>query len=134
MKAYANAADLTAWLGATAPADADRLLARASAVVEERVLTGYTADADGNPVDTDLQAWLRDAACAQVEFWMLVTEQHDIAGIGGNLSVEGMSHALPGTCAPRALRILDEAGLRSPVGGWRPYFRTPLELIGRAYS
>ena len=152
MKAYATPADLGTYLnpaltGAEATAagneyaasmfgdaTADRVLLRATQEVESHVLTGYVATADGLPVDDDLAAWLRDAACAQVEFWGLVSEEHGIAGIGGTLSAEGMSHMLPGRIGPRALYLLDLAGVRSPIGGHNAYHRTPLELIGRTYS
>lgn len=135
MDAYATPADLSGWLQATAPADAVRLLARASEVVEQRVLSGYNADANGNPLDDDVAAWLRDATCAQVEFWLVVSEQHGIGGVfTGTMSAGGVSHNMPREVGPRALQILDRAGLRTPVGGGcRPY-RRPLDLIGRSYE
>lgn len=149
MQAYATAEQLGSWLDPTSSTPADvadayaarfgdstpeRVLLRATEVVEGAVLSGYTVDANGAPLDDDVAAWLADACCAQVEYWGLVSEQHDVAGVTtGTMSAGGVTHDMPQTVAPRALRVLDLAGLRTPWGGWNRY-RRPLELIGRSYS
>lgn len=148
MQAYATAAQLGAWLDPTSTdpeavatayasrfgdSDPARVLLRASEVVEGAVLSGYTTDANGSPLDDDVAAWLADACCAQVEFWGVVSEQHDVAGVTtGTMSAGGVTHDMPQTVAPRALRVLDRAGLRTPWGGWNRY-RPALDAIGRVY-
>ncbi|MFF9262000.1 head-tail connector protein [Streptomyces longwoodensis] len=68
-RVYATPADLTAWTGKAAPADAERQLARASEDVDSALLTAvYRTDADGMPTDPDVTAALRDAVCALVEY------------------------------------------------------------------
>lgn len=117
MDAFATADDLTAWLPADVLAelgDTTRILMRATEVIQEAAATGYYIDPDGNPVDDRDKQALRDACCAQVEQWCEVGEENDIAGYPrtttmgtGGLTVS----ALPATVAPRARRILRQAGL-----------------------
>jgi hypothetical protein len=140
--AYVTRANLAQWLYGTADESdprlgdlptVDRLLARASELVEGRVLAAYGTDSEGRPTDPDVAAWLADAACAQVEFWNLVSEEHSIAGVRtGTLSVGGVSHNMPNLVGPRVIDILDRAGLRHVGTGAREY-RRPLNLIGRTY-
>lgn len=112
--AYADADALTAYLGTSAPADADRLLERASELLDDKVRAAFDVDDDTDlPTDADVATALEQAACAQVEFWLEVGEEHDTAGeahVGiavGNLRVD----SLPPEVAPRARRILRHAGL-----------------------
>lgn len=118
--AYASEAELTAWLPAgTSVDDAPRLLARATEVIDGAVMAAFDVDdATDLPTDTDVAAALRDATCAQVEFWAEVGEDHDVAGMAGRrVSVGHLSvDALPAVLAPRALRILTNAGLMRDVG------------------
>lgn len=134
MQAYATAADLVEWLGLEdAPADSDRILLRASEIVEFYCLSGYAANAAGDPIDEDEKQWLRDAACAQVEFWGVVSEEHSIAGVTtGSMSANGVTHDMPDEIGPRVLQILDRAGMRRPFAQATRY-RRPLDLIGRSY-
>lgn len=119
MNPYAILTDLTAWLPASTaaaldPADAPRLLQRASEAVADAVTAGYAVDSSGNPSDPVIAAALRDATCAQVEQWLEVSEENDIAGYPSNtlLSGGGLSqNRLPPTLAPRARRILRSEGL-----------------------
>lgn len=123
--AYATLSDLTAWLGATPDdtANATRLLTVASRRMDS-VLIGavYDVDDDGLPTDTDVAAVLRDAVCAQVEWW---DETGDTSGTGaggewssvsiGKVSL-GAGNGVAGTptgrrYAPEALEILRVAGL-----------------------
>lgn len=112
---HATSAQLAAWLGSTAPDDADRLLARASTVVDTAVIAPYKVDEDGHATDVDVDGALVDATCAQVEFWLHVGEEHDIEGVRGDVSTPGTSFTLPGTVAPRAASILSLAGLTRPT-------------------
>ena len=130
MRAYATPADLAGdpdtgqvpWLSAAQLAllgdDAPRVLQRATEVIAENVTVGYFVDVDGNPTEGYVIAALRDACCAQIEQWMEVGEDNDIAGYpsstfisGGGLSV----NRLPPVLAPRARRVLRLAGLQSAV-------------------
>lgn len=117
---YATAADVGTWLGGTTPADADRLLSRASDLLDETLLTAvYDTDTAGLPTDSTVAAALRDAACAQVEFWTVGDEEDDILGPVQGVAVAGLqvqygagdNRATPMYLAPRAARILRTAGL-----------------------
>lgn len=124
MRPLATSADLSAWLPGdgsvevpTGPA-ADRLIARASEVIAEHVTAGWALDALGDPADPDVKEALRDATCAQVEQWLEVGEENDIAGYSraAAMGVGGMSlSSLPTILAPRARRILRLAGLNGAV-------------------
>jgi hypothetical protein len=114
--AYATSAELAEWLGTAPPADAGRLLRRASELLDATVYGAYAVDAaTGLPADPDAAAALRDAACAQVEFWVEVGEAHDLdGGARSQVSVGGLSMQRPGRLADRALDLLRTAGLMSP--------------------
>ena len=116
--AYATTADLAAWLGTDAPEDSERLLRRASELLDATVYGAYAVDsATGLPADPDAAAALRDAACAQVEFWVEVGEAHDLdGGAGSQVSVGGLAMQRPGRLSGRALDLLRTAGLMNP---WR---------------
>lgn len=109
--AYATKAELASYLNvneADLPDDAERLLDRASELIDETVVAVYDTD------DEDVQAALRDATAAQVEFWIEVGEEHDITGQRGEIEVEGLRiRKLPGTLAARARRALARENLLS---------------------
>lgn len=114
--AYATEAALTAYLPSsvdTVP-DADRLLERASELLDDKVRRPF-ALAAGLPTDTEIATALEQACCAQVEYWLDVGEEHDIEGLHhrqvsiGHLSMQ----SLPPELGPRAQRILALAGLLS---------------------
>ncbi len=92
-KRYATLADLEAWYGCPVPANAKPLLELASATVARHLRIRVATDEHGAP--TEHQDTLRDATCAQLE-WMSATDAAE-------------SECL----APRADRILTQAGLRS---------------------
>lgn len=116
---FATPTELAEYLGKPdPPPGADRVLGRASDVVVDACAAGWRTDRDGNAVDVAVVNALREATCAQVEFWDEVGEDHDVVGLppttfvsGGGLSVNRM----PGALAPRAARALDRAGLRRGV-------------------
>lgn len=113
---YATPAQLADWLpdGQTV-AEPERLLRRASDVVDEAVTGTFTVDDDGLPTDSDTAAVLRDAACAQVEHWLEVGEANDIDGLAGSqVSVTGYSGRRPPRYGPRMLSILRRNGLINP--------------------
>lgn len=111
MDPYATSAELNTWTGTTV-ADADRLLARASELLDSVIRASFTVNGNGIPTDADVAAALRDAACAQVEQWLEVGEANDIDGLAGtDVSTSGFSGRRAPSLAPRAARILTNAGL-----------------------
>lgn len=68
---YATSADYETYTGQTADDDTERLLARASAMLDGRVFRAlrYRVDDNGLPTDSLVTAAFRDAVCAQVEWW-----------------------------------------------------------------
>lgn len=122
MDAYAVASDAEDFMSAdvwsVVEADADRLLLRASELLDEKVRLPFAIDVDGLPTDPDIAVALRDACCAQLEFWAEVGEEHDTGGMAnrqasiGHLSLQ----QLPPELGPRARRILAVAGLLTASG------------------
>lgn len=120
---WATEADLTAYLAGgsyTAPTGptATRYLARGWEVVEDHTLTGYdpTKVLDTTTGRTVADA-LKDAVVRQVEQWLEVGDDNDIAGYPRDTQASyGVSvSALPSVLAPRAARVLGKAGL---LGGY----------------
>jgi hypothetical protein len=69
-RVFATVEQYEAYTGASAPANAERLLARASRLVSAATKTAlYDTDPAGYPSDTDVREAFRDATCAQVEVW-----------------------------------------------------------------
>ena len=67
---YATSTDLSTWTGATAPANADQLLRRASGLVRKHTATAfYATDPTGLPTDPDTLQAFKDATCAQAAMW-----------------------------------------------------------------
>jgi hypothetical protein len=121
MTPLATIAQLDAWLGRPAPADAPRLLDRASEVVAGAVRTAVKTDATtGLPTDPTTARTLADATCAQVESWLdggsgEPTTEQSVDGVILNtdpLSSEGSEGA---TLAPHARLILRTGGLLNAV-------------------
>lgn len=125
---YATGEQLATWLygpGAdisVLPQDHDRLLARASTVIDDVLLTAtYDVDAAGNPTSAPVVSALADATCAQVEFWLTGDEEDDILGplqsvVTGGQQLQmgsGPTRTTPMYLAPRAARVLRVAGLLS---------------------
>ncbi|KFK89981.1 hypothetical protein IX27_02800 [Streptomyces sp. JS01] len=126
---YATPEQLAAWTGQPAPADAERLLARAGEDIDSALLTAiYRVDEDGDPLDPEVRTALANATCAQVEFQLAAGD--DGTGAGGQwdsvsigpVSLSGRSSrtAAAGVeLAPRADRALRRAGLTpGRVIGW----------------
>ena len=106
---YATVEQLTAYLPGDAPEDADRLLDRASEVIDDALLTAvYAVNTAGSPIDGDVVTALADAACAQVEFWLASDEEDDVLGPVEDVSVGGLriKSAHTNALAPRAARKL----------------------------
>lgn len=91
--AYATVAELEAYAGIT-PDDAERLLTRASAMLDAGPLYAavYDVDANGAPTDPVVIAALRDAVCAQVQWWDELGDSVGAAGAGwGAVAIGGLS-------------------------------------------
>jgi hypothetical protein len=118
--AYATEDELASYVAAAAGlGDASRLLIRASELLDDKVLMPFSIDDDTQlPTNTDIATALRDAACAQVEFWLEVGEEHDVDGSANKqVSIQGLNISeLPPELAPRARRILHTAGLLNQSG------------------
>lgn len=127
---YATQADYETWVGAdesgstvTIPTDIDRQLARASLDVEQAVITAiYAVDTDGYPTATDVEEALRDAVCAQVEWWQSTGDELGTGGGYDDIQIGSVrlarrqpststAAAIPGSLAPRAVTVLSLAGL-----------------------
>ncbi|MFE0877313.1 hypothetical protein ACFW4X_21060 [Streptomyces smyrnaeus] len=119
---YATPEQLTAWTGQPAPAGAERLLARASADIDDALLTAvYATDAAGMPTHPDTVQALADATCAQVEYQLAMGDdgtgaagRWDSVSIGPvSLSGRRQEPTASGDVdlAPRASRALKRAGL-----------------------
>lgn len=68
---YATIKDLVRYTRKAAPDNAAELLVQASQLVRDATMCAvYPTDNDGIPTETFVQHALRDAACAQVGFWV----------------------------------------------------------------
>ncbi|MGC5343648.1 hypothetical protein [Streptomyces sp. DT171] len=118
---YATPEQLADATGQPAPADAVRLLTRASEDVEDALRTAvYDTDATGMPTDPDVRDALAAATCAQVEY--VTAQGGDDTGAAGQwdsvsigpVSMSGRKGGPVGSAVdlgPRALRTLTRAGL-----------------------
>jgi hypothetical protein len=108
---YADYEDLTAYLADspyTLPAadEAARLLERASALIQ------YATFGRASDPTSAQETALVQANCEQVEFWLEVGEEHDVAGLRGSLQGGRVQiQKLPGALGQRAIRTLIGAGL-----------------------
>ncbi|MFE5996770.1 hypothetical protein ACFQ6C_07730 [Streptomyces sp. NPDC056454] len=115
-RVYATTTDLANALKEAPPLNAQRLLERASELLDsDFLLTAiYDVDDDGMPTHPLVAAGFRDAVCSQVEFWGEVGEETDIsgplqsAGIGSvNLVFgSGADRSGPSYYAPKLVRAL----------------------------
>lgn len=136
-RVYATAAAYAAYSGQTPPADIDRLLARASEVIDQDVTATawYDTDDSGMPTNAAVLGAFSDAACAQVEFWAKGPgESVDVSGpiqgvTLGSLSIQygaGDNRIAATTVGPRVYRAfasLPSSVFRNAVGtpGWGAY-------------
>ncbi|MBA9003736.1 hypothetical protein [Thermomonospora cellulosilytica] len=122
MPTYATPADLGELLApAPAPANAARLLARASRIIARETLCAvYDVDQAGLPTSQTLKDALRDATCEQVAYWLETGRDEGIGtgytsvGIGSvNLTRAGAGGGDEddGDACEQALLILQQAGL-----------------------
>lgn len=85
-RVYATSQDYQDHTGQTPPADIDRLLCRASELLDSRVLRHAVYDADpdtGLPTNPFLVEAVARATCAQVEWWEETGDELDAARRAG---------------------------------------------------
>lgn len=122
---YATQADLDAYPVTVDEADRDRLIAQASAVVDDELEASvYPVDDAGMPTEPEHREALAEAVCAVLEWWdsvgddgsgaMLRVQNASIAGLNLSFRQQG---GKPDRAGPDARRILREAGL---LGGGGP--------------
>jgi hypothetical protein len=124
---YATQADLDAYPVDVAEADADRLVAEASSVIDD-ALDGavYPVDDAGMPTEQKHREALAEATCAVIAWWDAIGDD----GSGATLRIQSASiagvslgirqpppGAKPDRAGSAARRILREAGL---LGGGGP--------------
>jgi hypothetical protein len=86
--AYATLADLEDYTGQPPVSDDDRKLQRASDLIDAHLIGAvYAVDGSGNPTDPDVIAALRDAACAQVEWWKTTGDELGYVGQWQDISL-----------------------------------------------
>jgi hypothetical protein len=103
---FVTANEVQTWVGnlISLPADIDRLIFRASELIRHK--TYHRTD------DTDQVEDVKNAACAQVEYWLQIDEASDITGPLGPMKIKDFSFNSKFTVlAPRARDLLLDAGL-----------------------
>lgn len=128
-RSYATSTDLANYLRAAAPLDAGKLLADASRFLDAQLLRvcRYDVDDDGMPTNATVVAALRDAVCAQVEWWDEVGDSTGAAGVGwasvsiGSASLSRSAASVKGNdsparqLAPKAIAALNSPELTSDI-------------------
>ncbi len=118
---YATAEDLAARLSSayTVPADADKLLDKASELIEyatqgrSELMVNPPANYDIDAaILADIVDKLKKATCDQVEYWLEVGEEQDVTQLRGEMNAGKLRVTqLPPQLAPRARRLLLSAGI-----------------------
>ncbi|MFB7617824.1 hypothetical protein [Kitasatospora sp. NPDC056181] len=93
-RVYATSSDYQTYTGQAPAADTDRLLAKASRFLDAQILRScwYLVDDAGLPTDPLVAAALRDATCAQAQWWGDVGDSTGAAGAGwGNVQIGSVS-------------------------------------------
>lgn len=116
MAVHAIAAQFETFTGLAAPADINRLLARASELIDLYVLTPYAATDAGIATDQDILDALSDATCAQIEWWLATGDETEATARFRSPGVGKLNVTTTGVrLAPRAEDALTRAGLRQGV-------------------
>lgn len=123
MTAYATIEDVEDFISETytLPGDDEltKLIGHASALVDYATLNTAAVAYDSEEEEAEesgalipYRDALREAVCAQIEFWLEVGTEHDIAGLRGSLVAGRLQvHPVAGVLGPRAKRILSTVGL-----------------------
>lgn len=110
INAYANADDLGAYLGTEPPADSDRLLIRAQELIDATLTSAmYTSDTNGNPTNAAVIGALKQATCAQVEYWLSVGDELGTLDKFNSYSIEGISVSRGNVGMSRSYRLCDRS-------------------------
>jgi hypothetical protein len=93
-----------------------KLILKASELIDEHSLgrsqVAYDVEEGVAPDPTPYRSALARAVADQVEFWLEVGPEHDVAGLKGSLVAGRLQvHPVANTLAPRAKRTLMNAGL-----------------------
>jgi len=105
---YADADDLTTWLGEPAPDNATSLLRHASSRVANACRCDiYDTQPNGLPVDDDIREALMEATCAQAERWKELNV-NPAAGAGG-FDVQITSSSIDGSSLSTTAATVDAA-------------------------
>lgn len=120
MPAHATVAEVLNYLDEVSNSDVtDRIILRASELVDERTL-GNADAADAEHIEA-----VKNAVCAQVEYWLHMDESVDVVGSTAKPSLGSFSMGgTVATLAPRAKRYLFNAGL----------LYTGVRVVGRIYE
>lgn len=114
---YATHSELEAFIQEAyeLPLDTLRVRTRAAELIQENIGGRYVTE---YVTATEHLVALRDATCAQVEFWLEVGEEFDVAGVPTEaMSFGGVQLKAPMILARRARRILFGEGLISALVG-----------------
>ena len=113
--AYATVNDLAKYMDikeSELPDDTTRLLDRASELIETKIMHNYDEEIE------DHVEGAKQATCAQIEYWLNMSEDIDITNMPHNVSIgsfsmgSGQSSSSSFTkLAPRARRLLFTSGL-----------------------
>lgn len=113
--AYATVTDLADYLGREPDSGTERLLARASELIDDFLIgCTYNVDGSGNATDATTIAALNQACCAQVEYWLANGDELGDLSRVNSYSIEGISVSFgkPNPrVAPRAKDALRVAGI-----------------------
>jgi hypothetical protein len=113
---YATEEELEARLSVQydTPSNATQLIEKASELIDEVTMgraQGAWDDEDSEDNEDNRRALSR-AVCDQVEFWVEVSESHDVAGLTGSLVAGRVQiHPVARVLSNRARRTLRNAGL-----------------------
>lgn len=121
MAAYATVDEFSDYLdGDPLPAHPDRLLARATDVVNELLVGAvWTTDTDGMPTDARVADKLREAVCIQADYMSRTDDELGTRALYDSVSTGGVSYsratsgsggALPSRYAPALLTFIRTAG------------------------
>ncbi len=117
-RAYATEDELEARLSAqyAMPANPEQLIEKASELIDEATLNrsqmAWDDTESDDSDDDDVRQALSDAVCDQIEFWIEVSESHDVAGLTGSLVAGRVQiHPVAHVLSNRARRTLRNAGL-----------------------